>query len=158
MRITLGSWQNAGPDSVGLWWSLKSHISNKLSGDVDAAGLWINFDYRIDQWFWNFRIRITRVRVEEAVKSRLLGSTPTVSDSVTLTVVLTSSQVMLVLVVWGPHWEHWGRGLTDMRKDCSQKVVAIPWCDMRNRRERGGFSARWHQQDFATNQMQWEGA
>lgn len=43
------------------------------------------------------------MRVEEAVKSRLLGPTPTVSDSVTLTVVLTSSQVMLVLVVWGPH-------------------------------------------------------
>lgn len=38
-RNHAGVFLNADFDSVGLWWTLRFRISNKLSGDVNAAGL-----------------------------------------------------------------------------------------------------------------------
>lgn len=35
---SLESWQNEGANSAGLGWGLGFFISNKLSGDTDAAG------------------------------------------------------------------------------------------------------------------------
>lgn len=64
-RNHAGVFLNADFDSVGLWWTLRFRISNKLSGDVNAAGLRFHLKKKgtkkqeacrgvyINQWFSN---------------------------------------------------------------------------------------------------------